>query len=180
MKKQIFGSLLIFIFLSCSTSKNTYHSKIYDKIYRCQGIDINNIKQPYYVSIQMHYINKLIQWDYLDKVGYSKENDSIYILNMVGIEGDFNFMIWNRSNMFSYTNDSGELMQIEQCLFTKYMMKLVSEWNITEIRKEEQINKVTLPARVVYATKIIFNKGKYNIDCLTFDDFFNLKRDGAD
>jgi hypothetical protein len=128
----------------------------------------------------MYYVNKLIQWDCFDKLGYSKENDSIYILDMVGLEGDFYFMIWNRSNTLFYTNESGKLMQTERCLFTKHMIKLVSEWNITEIRKEEQINKVTLPERVVYATRIIFNKGKYNIDCLTFNDFFNLTRDGAD
>jgi hypothetical protein len=128
----------------------------------------------------MDNINKLIQWDYLGKVGYSKENDTIHTLNMVGVEGDFYFTIWNRTNALSYTNVSGKLMQTERYLFTKYMIKLVSEWNVTEIRKEEQINKVTLPERVAYATRIIFNKGKYNIDCLTFNDFFNIKRDRAD
>ncbi|HPO67938.1 MAG TPA: hypothetical protein PK642_06330 [Paludibacteraceae bacterium] len=177
MKKYLFSIIFTSIFLCCSTSKNTYHSKIYEKIYNCQGIDINNIKQPYYLRLQKDNVNKLIQWDYLDKLGYSKENDTIYILNMTGVEGDFYFTIWNRSDTLSYTNVSGELIQIERHSFTEYMMKLVSEWNISEIRKEEQINKMTLPERIVYATKITFNKGEYNIDCLTFNDFFNLKRD---
>ncbi len=180
MKKYIFGLLFVCTSLCCSTSKNIYHSKIYDKIYNCQGIDIKNIKQQYGVAVQMDNINKLIQWDYLDKLNYSKENDTIYILNMVGLEGDFYFTIWNRNNILSYTNVSGELMKTQQRLFTKYMMRLVSDWNITQIVKEEQLNKVTLPERVVYATKIIFKKEKYNIDCITFNDFFNLKRDGTD
>jgi len=180
MKKYIFGSLFVCIFLCCGTSKNTYNSKIYNKIYNCQGVDIKNINQAYDMRVQINNVNKLIQLDYLDKLGYLKENDTIYILNMTGLEGDFYFTIWNKSDTLSYTNVSGELIQTERSLFTKYMMKLVSEWNISEIRKEEQINKMTLPERVVYSTKIIFNKSIYSIDCLTFNDFFNLKRDGTD
>lgn len=180
MKKYILGLLFVYVFACCSTSKNTYHSKIYNKIYNCQGIDIKNIKQPPYVNIQMDNVNKLIQWDYLDKLGYSKKNDTIYVLEMDGIQGDFLFTVWNKDHTLSYTNESGEFMQTERRLFEKYMMKLVSEWNIDEIRKEEKINKVSLPEETIFATRIIFNKGKYSIDCLTFNDFFNLKRDGAD
>ena len=87
---------------------------------------------------------------------------------------------WNKNDTLSYTNEPGKLMQTEQRLFTKYMMKLVSDWNIPEIRREEKINKVNLPEEIIYATKITFNKGKYFIDCFTFNDFFNLKRDGVD
>lgn len=184
MKKYIFGSIFACIFLCCGTSRNMYHSKIYDKIYNCQGIDIKLLnqesKQPNYVKIQMDNVNKLIQWDYLDKLDYSKKNDTIYILEMDGIQGDFLFTVWNKNDTLSYTNESGKLMQTEQRLFTKYMMKLVSDWNIPEIRKEEKINKVNLPEEIIYATKITFNKGKYSIDCFTFNDFFNLKRDGVD
>ena len=179
MKKYIFGLLFVCVFACCGTSKNTYHSKIYDKIYKCQGIDINNIKQPYDVRIQMDNVNKLIQWDYLDKLGYSKENDTIYALEMDGIQGDFLFTVWNKDHTLSYTNVSGKLMLTERCLFTKHMMKLVSEWNIDEIRKEEKINKVSLPEETIFATRIIFNKGKYSIDCLTFNDFFNLNDYGS-
>lgn len=184
MKKYILGSIFACVFLGCGTSKNIYHSKIYDKIYNCQGIDIKlldqNINQPYNVKIMIDNVNKLTQLDFLSQLGYSKKNDTIYILDMVGIEGDYYFTIWNRNNTLSYTNVSGKLIQTEQRLFTRHMIKLVSEWNIPEIRKEEKINKVTLPERITYATKITFNKGKYSIDCLTFNDFFNLKRDGVD
>lgn len=180
MKKYIFGSLLICVFLSCGTSPKIYHSRIYDKIYNCQGIDINNIKQPCDVRIQIENVNKLIQWDYLNKLGYSKKNDTIYILEMDGIQGDFYFTIWNKGNILSYTNVSGKLIQTKRSLFTKYMMKLVSEWNIDEIRKEEEINKMTLPEETIMATRITFNKGKYNIDCITFYDFFNLNIDRED
>lgn len=180
MRKYIFSSLLACIFLCCSTSKHTFHSKIYDKIYNCRGIDINNIKQLHHVGIQMYNVNKLIQWDYLEKLGYSEKNDTIYILEMNGVQGEFLFTAWNKDHILSYTNVSGELMQTERRLFTKYMIKLISEWNINEIRKEEKINKVSLPEETLFATRITFNKGKYNIDCITFNDFFNLKRDGAD
>lgn len=122
----------------------------------------------------MDNVNKLIQCDYLDKLGYSKKNDTIFILEMDGIQGNFLFTVWSKTHTLSYTNESGELMLIDQPLFTKHMIKLVSEWNIDEIRKEEKINKTSLPEEIIFATRITFNKGKYNIDCLTFKDFFNL------
>lgn len=183
MKKCLFSVIVVFIFWGCS-HKNIYHNKIYDKIYNCQGIDIELLnkryKQPNYVKIQLDNVNKLIRWDYLDKLGYSKKNDTIYILELDGIRGNFLFTVWNKNDTLSYTNESGKLMQTERRLFIEYMMKLVGEWDVDEIRKEEKINKVSLPEEKIYATKITFDKGKYNINCISFYDFFNLKRDGTD
>jgi len=60
------------------------------------------------------------------------------------------------------------------------MMKLVSKWNLEEIKKEEEVNAHNQPQYWNFATRIIFNGKKYKIDCIYFNDFFNLKRDGSD
>ncbi len=176
MKKYIYSLIFISLFTSCNTYKKIDHSKIYNEIYRCQGIDINDSIQCQF-RVHQHLVKKIIKWDYLGKLGYSRENDTIYILEMDGIQDNFLFMVWNKKHFLSYTDESGELKQVNSASFTKHMRKLVSEWNILEIRREEKINKVILPMDIIYATKITINKGKYSIECLRFFDFFNIKRD---
>ena len=91
-------------------------------------------------------------------------------------------IVWNNADMISYTsNDAGKnYVIVEKKLFTNYMMKLVSEWNIEEIKKEEKLNKESIPQYWVYATRIIINGKKRKIDCIYFKDFFDLQRDGMD
>lgn len=181
MKRYLPGIIFTFVFLCCGSHKNIYNCKIYEQIYNCQGININylnqNKEQPHHVRIQLDNVNKLIQWDYLNILGHSKKSDTVYILEKDGIQGDFNFTVWNKNDTLSYTNENGKLRQTNEHLFTKYMMALVTEWNIDEIKKEEKINKVTLPEETVYATKITFNNGEYGIECVSFSDFYNLNRD---
>jgi hypothetical protein len=122
--------------------------------------------------------------DWLKKMNYSDKNDTIFILELPGIQGDIYFTFWNKKDTLSYTsaypNSTGEYKIVKEVIFTKYMMKLVSEWNISEIRKEEEINSNLLPSEFVYATRIIVKNKKYKIECIRFDDFYNLERDSMD
>lgn len=54
-------------------------------------------------------------------------------------------------------------------------MKLVSEWNIPEIKKRGT-NSNMLPDDPICAIKIVFIKGRYYIDCVYFKDFSYRKR----
>ena len=45
-----------------------------------------------------------------------------------------------------------------------------------EIKKEE-IENAVLSSEIIVAIRIIFNKNKYRIDYLFFNDFFNIERD---
>ena len=56
-------------------------------------------------------------------------------------------------------------------IIDKYMMKLVSEWNIPEIKKRGT-NSNMLPDDPICAIKIVFIKGRHYIDCVFFKDFF--------
>lgn len=122
-------------------------------------------------------IKKLIHWNYLDSLAYSKASDTVYIVEQNGIQGEFNIMLWNKTTTLSYTNESGVIERTEKTLFPQYMRKLVSEWNATGIREEEKKHKVVLPEDRIYAAQLIFQNGRCSMAFLAFYDFFDLERD---
>ena len=171
MKNYLFFIMLAFIAGGCSTQKRMYNSKIYEDMSVCHGGQGIIEKSLNFYRVQLNY---------LEKFEYSTKNDTVYILEMYGIQGEVLVTIWNKNKTLSYTNERGYFETKNEPLFTKYMVKLVSEWNITELKKEEEMNSDMLPRDLIYATKIVFNKGKYHIDCIHFKDFFNPKRDSMD
>jgi len=119
----------------------------------------------------------------MDKFPFLNENDTIFILDRFV---DFNPLDlfsthWNITNQISIkSDDAGKTFSfVEGYTFTKHMMKLVSEWNLEEIKEEEVKNKI-ISSNGIFATRIIFNGKNYKIDCVYFNDFFNLERDGTD
>ncbi|MDH6342440.1 hypothetical protein M2480_001062 [Parabacteroides sp. PFB2-12] len=118
-------------------------------------------------------------------------SDTIFILEDSNdySEPTITLTLWNRSDTLTYTSGNcyynaknGGKIPIKQDKpgFTKHMMKLVSDWNIDEIRIEDEKNGGSLPQYWVVATRIILNEKKYKIDCLYFRYFFNIERDGMD
>lgn len=169
-------STLFFILLSsCGITKNI-NVEIYEELENCRGVENESVNNLHSTHLMKDNVNKLKELDFLTKLGYSKENDTIYVLRMIDIQGEFYITIWNENVSLSYTSESGVLRQSDQ-LFTKHMIELVSDWNISEIRNEEKNNKVYLPERKAQAIKIIFYQKKYFIDCFYFSDFYNFKRD---
>ena len=114
--------------------------------------------------------------DYLNKFDYSSRKDTIYILEMYGIQGNVLVTIWNKSNILSFTNEQGYFISKKEHLFSKHIINLVSEWDISTIKKEETKHPI-LPNDLIYATRIIFNKKQYHIDCFKFNDFFNIEKE---
>lgn len=120
-----------------------------------------------------------------------QKNDTIFLLED---ENDYSsptitLTLWNRSDTLTYdsddcyynSNNGGEnYTQSNKIDFTKYMMKLVSEWNLEEIKKEDITNGGTIPQYMVFATRIIIDDKKYKVDCIYFREFFNLQRDNMD
>ena len=165
MNNYLFYVMLVFTLLGCGTQKHVHNSTLYEDIYVCQ--DDQNI-----FGKSLNLYRK--QLNYLSKFEYSPKNDTVYILEMYGVQGNILITIWNKHKTLSYTNEQGSFESKNDALFPKYMMKLISDWNISEIRKEERDSTI-LPRELIYATKIIFNKGEYRIDCICFKDFFNLE-----
>jgi hypothetical protein len=155
------------IFINCSSKKQLITTKeIYDKSYACLELNVN--KSSNYKNIRFNALNEL---------GYPKCNDTLFILEQYTLEGHFIFTIWNEKDTISYSNTTGSFEMTHKSLYTKYMMKLVSEWNLLEIRKEEEVNSNLIPQEIIYATRITLNNGDLNSNCMVFKDFFNFKRD---
>lgn len=113
----------------------------------------------------------------LERLSYSTLNDTVFALEKMGFQGDLYLTYWNKVDIISYTNMGDTSKYIANTLFSKYMMKLVSQWDITEIKEEEKVNSLLLPNEPVYATRIIIRKNKYKTEYIKFDDLFNLRRD---
>ena len=164
MRNYLFSVVLICIMSGCSTPKRILNSNIYKDIYACQ------MSQESFIGKSMNVYRT--QLDYLDKFDYSSQNDTIYILELCGIQGEVLITIWNKNKILSYTNiERGYFESKNESLFEKYMMKLVSEWNIPEIKKRGT-NSNMFTDDPICAIKIVFIKGRHYIDCVFFKDFF--------
>lgn len=145
--------------------------------------DIQLLDQPNVKAYINCYYNLRNVSNSLKHIHVTKR-DTIFMLESYGDWSSLELksIVWNNTDMISYTsNDAGKsYVMAEKKLFTNYMVKLVSEWNIEEIKKEEKLNRESIPQYWVYATRIIINGKKHKIDCIYFKDFFDLQRDGMD
>lgn len=119
------------------------------------------------------------------------KNDTIFLLED---ESDYSsptiaLVAWNKSDTLTYYsencyynnhNGGNHYKSSDRIWFTKYIRKLVSEWEIAEIKKEERLNGDSLPQDWIFATRIILNDERYKIDCIRFKYFINFQRDSMD
>lgn len=168
-----------------SFNLQVYNQEIHNQIKQLPDSIVKNIQWQYLDSFicfnneyDIHLVwRKRIQ-ERNDCIKYLQ--DTIYIMQLNGLQGDFKMTLWNKKKNLSYSNETGLIKETNGRLFTKYMLKLISEWNIAAIREEEKINAHLLPKERIYAIRIILFEEKYSIDFLWFYDFFNLERDKND
>ena len=200
--------ILLIINIICvlwyNTPQNTSSSKLNDNVSISSHFNLQACNQQIHNQIKQlpDSVVKNIQWQYLDSficfnckanVYVARKNgiqgqddhtrdfqDTIYIMQQSGLQGDFNMTLWDKQKSVSYTNETGLIKETNSRLFPKYMLKLISEWDISAIREEEKINGQLIPRERIYAIRIILHKGKCSIDFLWFYDFFNLERDRFD
>lgn len=167
MRKLLFYPLFVIIFNNCISKNQLIDTKkIYEKSYAC--LELKTHELNYYKNIRLNALNEL---------RYSKSNDTLFILEKYTLEGNFIFTVWNEKDTISYSNTTGSFEMTHESLYTKHMMKLVSEWNLLEIEKEEEINSNLIPQEIIYASRITLNNGDLNSNCMVFKDFLNFKRD---
>jgi len=171
----ILGCLLLIVNNSVCQNWN----KISARIKKVQLLNQPNTKE--YINC---YYNLRQVSNSLKRFSPISKTDTIFMLESHGDWSslELSSVIWNNSDTVAYnSNDAGKTYEImSDVLFSNYMMKLVSKWNLEEIKKEEEVNAHSQPQYWNFATRIIFNGKKYKIDCIYFKDFFNLKRDGSD
>jgi hypothetical protein len=164
---------VVLIFSSSCKSQSTV-TTVSDAIYKVQKSEFDD--NMFIKALNLY--RKQSNW--LDKLEYSNKGDTIFILELPGVQGNYNFTFWNKKDTISYTNETGSFEFTNNPLFIKRMMRLVSDWDIEGIKEEENINSNLLPNETIYATRIIFLNKKYKIDSIRFKDFFNLERDSSD
>jgi hypothetical protein len=163
--------LLCGILVQCCITAQYRNKNIYADIYKAQQLKYGNTM---FVKT-LNYYRQQIPW--IKNVEGTNPRDTIYALELSGIQGEELFTYWNKQDTISYTYQDGAFSPTKNNLFTAYMMRLVSEWNISKIREEEEVNGNMLPSDSVYALRITFNTDNRHIECIRFKNFFNLKRD---
>ena len=90
-----------------------YNSKIYEDISVCIG-------RQSIIQKSANFYRKQI--DYLDKFDYSTKNDTVFILEMYGLQGNVDVTIWNNNKTNSYTNDRNNFVFENSTLLYQVML----------------------------------------------------------
>jgi hypothetical protein len=170
----LFLLLIMFLYFDCKSQKNIKN--------QLSGDIFNKQISVFGENIFLTGINNYLQLSNWQKeFNFSTINDTLFLLELPGIQGDYYFSVWNKKDTLSYFEEFGIYKLVHnKTVFTRYMMNLVSDWNINEIREEEKNHSNFSPSETIYATRIIINNKKYIIDCLEYKDFFNFDRDRWD
>ncbi len=157
--------------------------QLYNDIHHCQSINLhldnqNSTTKGVRLRFEERSIRHLIKMDYLATFDYSWENDTMYTLERTCIEDhSVEFAVWNKNDtLFFVGNDNGINLIEDKPVFSAHMMKLVSEWCDKEILQESKINGY-LPITRVVASRVVFKNNEYQIECISFDDFYKLEWD---
>lgn len=131
---------------------------------KLKGKSFNNLRIQLYKCGKLNFINTAL--------------DTIYILESYDIEnGIFASKIWNRVNDLNYTYSKNKFNFDQKMLFTDYTVKLIQNWDTTDIRKEEALNAHLIPEKYLTGIKIVFSKKHSVIECIKFKEFFKIERD---
>lgn len=140
----------------------------------------NNKKNDFGISKRFNDTHKLLNES--DSLYFINQKvDTVYLLEMYDIETGISYgSIWNKCKTLNYTYNYGDTIEFNlDNLFTKHTKKLVSAWDIDEIRKEERENPGFISRSTICAIRI--NIGEKNkIDMVSFAEFFNFERDAYD
>lgn len=157
------------------------------KVCYCQDFDFSHIsKEVSKYQYKTHIMNKKknkfhqlrLKLYEQNKFDFINKSDTLFFLESFHYEtGEYYGRIWNNHNFiqYIYLNDTFNLKPNK--IFTSYMIELVKNWNIENIRLEEKQNSNMLPNNPLTATRIIISHNKLLIDCIKFKDFFKLERD---
>lgn len=170
MTKKIYYHIILFVSYiafnnGCKSIKN--YSDISSIIYSIQKQEFGDGIFVKGLSIYRE------QSRWMEKLNHSAKKDTIFILELPGIQGNYDFTFWNKKDTLSYTNFSGSFEFIKESLFTNEMMNLASRWDISIIKKKEDNSPKLLPSEFIYATRIIIKDGNLKIDCIRFKDFYD-------
>lgn len=169
--KLVFVIIGFFFISSCCSQKFVDISKKIDS--QC------SVRKNTWNGETFHQIRqKLFDMGKLGFININSAIDTIYLLQTYEVEtGNYIGMIWNRNGQVSFVYNKGVFDFSTSKLFTKYTQQLIQQWDLKKIRDEEKLNALTLPEKIVNGFRVIVNKSASEVNCITFKEFFDLKRD---
>lgn len=114
--------------------------------------------------------NKLIAQDSLNFIGLC---DTVFFLETYDLETGISYgRIWNSRKAISYEYFKDGFTFSDISFFDAETLKLVHTWDVNSIRKYESENSTMISPLTIFASRAILNRGKIDVDCLKFDEFY--------
>jgi len=163
MKSFFRVSVLLFVLFGCKSASflDSASKEIESSIAR-------NRRQIFVSDYQIRKI--LIRQGYLSFVD---EKDTLYLLGDHDLPSETYYgSIWTNKKMFNYSYQKDKVEEKSSPPFREKMIKLISLWDTTSIRKESNINYNLLnPSRVVTAYRVYTLNTKIKVDRIDFRPF---------
>jgi len=103
--------------------------------------------------------------------------DTVYLLEAFSIEtGTLYNAIWTRKGKVEYKSQASKV-EIDSSLFIKRLYKMIENWDIEAIRKEEKEHGNLSDGLMMIGSKMILHEGDAKLECITFKEFFDLQKD---
>ncbi len=167
IKKFLFVILVVFFNFYTTLGQTSVISKVSSKITEKQ-LRKKIIEKKNGISFYENIRNKVIAKDSLNFIGSC---DTIFFLETYAIETGISYgRIWSSRKAISYEYFKDELTFREISFFDVETLKLVQTWDINSIRKYESKYSTMISPLTIYASRVILNKGKIDVECLKFDE----------
>lgn len=113
--------------------------------------------------------------DKFDFINYAR--DTVYILESINPEsGSLYQSVWTHKNRLEYKVQESKV-EIVPSPFIKRMYAMIESWDVLGIQKEEKEHGQLLGGSQMIGTRIILDNGKFTMECFSFKEFFDLKKD---
>jgi len=148
-------SIVMFFFVSCSTTQKMT-TKISQGLCK-KNIAFYNTKEIKKFEKKANYIRKkLIKKGYLN---FLSQRNVFYMIKGYDIEtGDIYTTVWNDKGEFNFTTNR-KSYQMYDTLFSKELKNLVTNWNLSEIRRLQHKRGVFTNALPITILKVALYKG---------------------
>lgn len=169
IKKYLFVIIVVFFNFYTTLGQTSVISKVSSKITEKQ-LRKKIIEKKNDISFYENIRNKVIAKDSLNFIGSC---DTIFFLETYAIETGISYgRIWSSRKAISYEYFKDELTFREISFFDVETLKLVQTWDINSIRNYESKYSTMISPLTIYATRVILNRGKIDVECLKFDEIF--------
>lgn len=169
IKTFLFVILVVFFNFYTTFGQTSVISKVSSKITEKQ-LRKKIIEKKNGIAFYENIRNKVIAKDSLNFIGSC---DTIFFLETYAIETGISYgRIWSSRKAISYEYFKDELTFREISFFDVETLKLVQTWDINSIRKYESKYSTMISPLTIYASRVILNKGKIDVECVKFDEIF--------